>query len=150
MPIWPAFTRAMAKKELRWIGSTLAKLHLYFLGLVSIVFILSLIAKPSVSFWTSGKIETTSVMIFSLSVFIVIQAWNNMYATFLNGVGVLKVQLASLMVGAMLHIPVSYCLKIYFGFGPEGVVLSMCLSLSVFACAGPWQTLRLLRSLRGS
>ena len=57
-----------------------------------------------------------------LAVYVIINAWNGIYSQFLNGVGIIRLQLYASIFGMVINIP----LAVYFGrvIGISGVILS--------------------------
>ena len=64
---------------------------------------------------------------------------------FLNGISVIRVQIYTSVAAALLNIPFALLFIKYFNMGSEGVVLSMAISLSIFAVAGPIQSFKIIR-----
>jgi O-antigen/teichoic acid export membrane protein len=80
--------------------------------------------------------------------FTFIRAWNNIYAIFLNGIGKIGLQVKIAIIQSVMNIPLS----IFLGrrIGVSGVLLATIISLSLFAIAGPIQTLIILGRERRS
>lgn len=145
-PIWSAFTQAFAHNDLEWIKKAIAKLNkLMFLTVFFTIFI-TLGARYIISIWTSGQIIVKPVMVWIFALYTLISIWNNIYAYFLNGIGKTRIQIFTSIAAATLHIPIAFFLVKYLKMGSEGVVLSMAISLSLFAIAGPIQSFKLLKT----
>lgn len=145
MPMWSAFTHALALKDFIWMKKTMKKLNI----LMILFFVLSLFMIPLgsdiIAIWTNDRISISTNMLVVFSIYAIINIWNNTYSYFLNGVGFVKLQMITSIVAMLVHIPLSYFFVKYVGFGSEGVALSMVVVLSFFAIVGPIQTINLFR-----
>lgn len=144
-PLWSAFTNALALSDFTWMKNILIKLNKFMFLTIFILIVMSVLAKPIISFWTDNQVTVSTSMIRIFVVYTAISIWNNIYAYFLNGISKINVQIYTSIVAALLHIPIAICLVKYVHMGPEGVVLSMAISLSFFAFAGPISTLKILK-----
>lgn len=145
-PLWSAFTQALALNDLKWIKKTIVKLNKFMLLSVFIVLFMALGASYIISVWTSGQVIVTPLMIWIFALYTLISIWNNIYAFFLNGISIIKIQIFTAIAAAILHIPIAFFLVRYLKMGSEGVVLSMAISLSLFAIAGPIQSFKILKA----
>jgi O-antigen/teichoic acid export membrane protein len=144
-PLWSAFTHALVHNEIIWMKKTISKLNKLMIFTVIIVIIMGLIANYVILKWTNGQIDIKPLMIWIFALYTLISIWNNIYSFFLNGINKTKIQIFTSIVAAIIHVPLAYVLVKYLGMGSEGVVLSMAISLSLFAIAGPLQTYKILR-----
>jgi O-antigen/teichoic acid export membrane protein len=146
-PLWSAFTEAHAKNDFAWMKKTIMRLNktviLVFLGLV----VMLLIYQPILDFWLpkDKQITPNFMLVLSFSFFILISIWNNIYSFFLNGVGIVKMQVRTSVVGAILNIPLAILFVKVFNFGLTGIVLSMSISLFIFSIFGPIETYNFLK-----
>jgi len=94
-PMWSAFTDAWHKEEYAWVNKTVKRLlQLWWPFLVSLL----------------------------MAVVIMLNLWNTIFSTFLNGIGKLKLQLYFSIISALVNLPLAIFLgKIY---GIEGVLLA--------------------------
>lgn len=138
-PLWSAFTEANAKKDFVWMKETIKKLNILFFVVVFGLFIMLFVYQPILDIWlpVNNKIVPPFNLVIALAVFVFISLWNNIYSFFLNGVGIVKMQLRTAMIGASINIPLAICLVKYFKLGLAGVVYSMSASLLLFSVLGP-------------
>lgn len=146
MPLWSAFTQAKTVNDIDWMNNTIKKLNKLMVFTVIILIIMALSAPFVILFWTSGKVVVSQQMIWIFAIYTLISVWNNIYAFFLNGISVIKVQIYTSIVAALINIPLAIFFVKYLNMGSEGVVLAMAISLSFFAIAGPIQTFRILKT----
>lgn len=138
-PLWSAFTEANAKNDFSWMKTTLKKLNLFFIVVVIGLLIMLFVYQPILDIWLPAKnrIVPSFDLILALSIFVVISIWNNIYSFFLNGLGIVKMQMRTAVLGAILNVPLAiFCIK-YLGLGLSGVVYAMCISLFFFSVLGP-------------
>ena len=105
-------------------------------------------------FESSSKICFLSVITipFSLSIVVLIyvslNAWTGMFASFVNGVGKLRIQLYCTIFSSLFFIPVAIIMGKLLGVG--GVCIAMSIALVPYAILLPLQYKKLLsKSLRG-
>jgi len=144
-PLWSAFTQAMTLNDIDWMKRTLVKLNKLMIITFIVVIIMGVMANYIILKWTSGQIIVQPLMIWIFAVYIFISIWNNIYSFFLNGISKTKIQIYTSIVAAIIHIPMSFLLVKYFKMGSEGVALSMAISLSLFAVAGPIQSFKTIK-----
>ena len=147
-PLWSAYTQALAQNDITWIKRTLAKLNKFMLIAVALVIIMAFCSAKIISIWTAGQIIVTPSMVWYFALYTLLGIWNNIYGSFLNGVSKIRIQVYTSIAAACLHIPIAFLLIKYFKMGSEGIVLSMAISLSFFAIAGPIQTNILFKTWR--
>lgn len=146
-PLWSAFTEAKEKNDYAWMKNTIRKLNQFLaivvLGLVAMYFLY----QPILNLWLpkNQPIIPSKNLILSFCVFIIISVWNNIYAFFLNGIGIVKMQVRTAIAGAIINIPLAIFLVKVLHFGLSGIVLSMCGSLFIFSIFGPITTYKYLK-----
>lgn len=145
VPIWSAFTQAKALNDITWIKKTLKNLNLLMVVTIGVILLMIYAAEIVISIWTGGVVIVSDEMIWIFGLYTMISIWNNIYAFLLNGTNKIKIQVYTAVLGAVLHLPISFILVKHYNFGSEGIVLSMAISLSFFAVAGPIQSYRLIK-----
>jgi O-antigen/teichoic acid export membrane protein len=144
-PLWSAFTNALTMADYLWMKKTMVTLNKFMFITLFVIIGMSSLAKPIISFWTGKQVVISLLMVKIFALYTAISIWNNIYAYFLNGISKINVQIYTSIAAAILHIPIAICLVKYAHMGPEGVVLSMAISLSFFAIAGPISTLKIIK-----
>jgi len=144
-PLWSAFTQANIYNDIEWIKKIIIKLNKMMFITVFIILLMAFGAIKIVSLWTSGQIIIKPIMVWIFALYTLICIWNNIYAFFLNGISKIKIQIYTSIAAAILHIPIAFLLVKHFKMGSEGVVLSMAISLSFFAIAGPIHSYKLIK-----
>ena len=133
-PFWSAFTEAYVKKEYDWIKNSIKKLIIIW-SILSIVAIIMVIFSDFVyELWVGSQIKVPFMLSLTTGVFVIIANWNNIFGSFINGVGKVRIQLYYSIIIAVLNIPLSIFLAKYAGFGITGIMVStnICLIFASF------------------
>lgn len=143
-PLWSAYTDAYHRNDFGWIKTTLRKQLLIFLGVILTTAALGLAAKFIIELWMGKDFPVSVPLIISMSAFVLVSTWNNIFAHFLNGIGVIRAQLYTAVVAMLINVPIAIILVTHFKFGLDGVVWATCISLMIFAAVGPAQVVSVL------
>lgn len=122
MPFWSAITEAYTLKDLDWIKRSRSKLHSVFVVFASAVVMMLIFSKSAYRLWIGDEIEIPFALSLVISVFTIVSIWNRIYSNFLNGIGIIRLQLIISSITAVINVP----LAIYLGklLGVPGVMLS--------------------------
>ncbi|MDA9345727.1 MATE family efflux transporter [bacterium] len=149
VPFWSAFTDAFAKGEIDWIRRIRRKQLWLLIPLSVAAIVFALIGRFVIEkIWLDRVLGIDFLLLSLMAIYVMLQAWNRVFAYFLNGVGSLKVTLFTMSVGAVVNIPVSIFLARDLGLGSAGVILGTIISLSLFGVLAPMQTLSILSKKR--
>ncbi|MCE5345220.1 MAG: oligosaccharide flippase family protein [Bacteroidales bacterium] len=120
MPLWSAFTDAWTRKEVPWITNTMKKLNYIWIALSILVVVMMIFSSPVYKLWVGSDLHVPFSISIALAVSIIVNIGAYIYSIFLNGVGIIKIQLLLSVFGTIIFIP----LAIFLGkmFGPPGVV----------------------------
>jgi O-antigen/teichoic acid export membrane protein len=121
-PMWSAFTDAWHKEEYAWVNKTVKRLlQLWGLFILSSLGMLYFV-DDIYGFWLKGKIQVPFLVSLLMAVVVMLNLWNTIFSTFLNGIGKLKLQLYFSIISALVNLP----LAIYLGkmYGIEGVLMA--------------------------
>lgn len=143
-PLWSAYTDAFSRNDMAWIKSMLAKQLYIFAGGALVVVCLGLLTRPVLVLWLGDDLGVTGILIVSMAALTLITVWNNIFAIFVNGIGKLKVQVITAVIGAVINIPLSIFFVSYVGLGVSGVVMATCASLLIGSVIIPIQVKRLI------
>tara|TARA_R110002033_G_scaffold69140_4_gene120538 strand:+ start:4267 stop:5637 length:1371 start_codon:yes stop_codon:yes gene_type:complete len=121
-PFWSAFTEASVNKDNKWIINIMKKLFKFWGVLVLLGFIMLVISSWVYSLWVGEKVIIGFWMSALLLIWTLINTWNSIFSTFLNGVGKVKLQLYIGILSALLNIP----LAIFLGkqIGLNGIFIA--------------------------
>jgi len=148
VPYWSAFTEAYVKEDFEWIRSSIRNLvRIWVLfsvgGLVMLLF-----ANKVYLLWVGPEVRVSFRLSMIILLYIIINAWCTIFSIFLNGVGKLRLQFYSGLIGALVNIP----LAIFLGnqMGSAGVVLSTAILGMISAVWSPIQYRKIInKTARG-
>lgn len=149
-PLWSAFTEAHIKNDLIWMKNALKKLNILFLLVLLGLMIMVLEYQRILDIWlpSTNRVEPPFELVLALAIFAAISIWNNIYSFFLNGLGIVKMQIRTSIFGAFLNIPLAIYFVRELHFGLEGVVFAMSGSLIMFSFLAPIVTFKFFEKSR--
>jgi O-antigen/teichoic acid export membrane protein len=143
-PLWSAFTESYIKGDLAWIKTTISKIIKVWFLMVCLGGIMLLFANKVYVLWVGPKISIDFLLSASIIVYFITNAWCGIFSQFLNGIGKLKLQTYSGLIGAMLNIPLSVFLGRLIGI--SGVVLATCIIGLISAIWSPIQYYKIINN----
>ncbi len=148
-PLWSAYAAASAKNDRRFVRATLTRSMLFSAAYAVIaVAVISLGADFVLKFWLHDSIAIGQPLLLLYGFWILFEGVGGAFAMFLNGVGVVKLQVWLAAVFCLLAIPLKLFLPGEFGL--EGLIISN-IAAYLAAFAVPYTLLfrsQLLRFLR--
>ncbi len=149
VPLWSSYTDAYNRNDYLWIKKTL-KYQLQFMVLiVTSTLLLVLGTRNILKIWIGPHFTVDTSLILSIACFVIISTWSNVFAILLNGIGRIKIQVLTSLIAIFINIPISIFFVKYYGWSVFSVVVGTCLSLSVFAIAGPIKVWKILALKKG-
>ena len=142
MPFWSAYTEAWIKDDIAWIKSSLKKLQLIWLIFTIGAGIMLVCADWVYVLWVGEDIVVPFSVSAALALYVVTYGWTNIYTTFLNGTGKIKLQLYISIIGMLLNIPLAIWLAKTIGI--SGVILSTVILAAINMVLEPWQTYKII------
>lgn len=142
-PFWSAATDAYARKDFAWIKRSVGMMMKFWALLEIVALIMLLVADYVYNVWVNLTIPfSLSILMF---LYVSIVNWNNLFAYFLNGIGLVRTQLYSSVIASMLYIP----LAIFLGhiWGMNGVCLAMCIVLFLSSIVLPIQYRKIIYNI---
>ena len=123
--LWSAVTYAAEKKEFTWIKKEVNNLRrlwlLFSLGVVVVSFMLNMIVRiwlgKSAMYYEPG-------LIVLFAVYTITTQFGAIYVNVTNGLGRIKLQMFTAIIGAVLNIPLSIFFAKYMGMGISGIKLA--------------------------
>jgi O-antigen/teichoic acid export membrane protein len=101
IPFWSAFTEAWALKDIEWIKRSILKLFRFWLIMVSFGFIL-LIGSPWLyKIWVGETVKIPFILSSLLFIYFSLFTFGGIFNMFINGIGKIKLQLYSSVIGAI-------------------------------------------------
>tara|TARA_B110000211_G_scaffold234668_1_gene305479 strand:- start:4212 stop:5534 length:1323 start_codon:yes stop_codon:yes gene_type:complete len=144
-PIWTLISEHYKHRNFIKIRKILRNLNWIMVPITILSLSLAYYSNDMIRIWTGLEISEGFYVKYSIAIFIVILCWNNIYGTFSNGISKIKYQSRSLLVGAIINIPLSVFFVKFLNMGVEGVVIASIISISIFALVGPIMAYRIIR-----
>lgn len=145
-PLWTLYTNAYYNKDYVWIKNTFIRLSQLFIVLLLVLIVLYFSFDWIIKLWIHEPLVYSRALLVGFSSFVLIKIYTDIYLTFLNGIGVIKLQMWLYIFGAIMNIPLSVLFVRYFDFGVTGVILATCASILILAILMPIQAYRILKS----
>ncbi|MDD5056758.1 MAG: MATE family efflux transporter [Sideroxydans sp.] len=143
-PLWSSYTDAYHREDIEWIKWTLKKQFAIFGIIVLAVIVLIAVAKPLIALWVGSEVNVSMMLVISMGGFILVSVWTGIFASFLNGVGKIRVSVIVSVVAMFLNIPASILLAKYTSLDASAVVIGTMIALLPGVFTGPYQTYKIL------
>lgn len=124
MPYWSACTEAYVNKDFDWIRASMRKLVMIWAGFVAIALVMLVFAERVYLLWVGPTVHVPFLLSAIIVVYVIANAWCTIFSSFINGIGKIRLQLYSGIIGAIINIPLAIFLADRVGIA--GVVLSSC------------------------
>ncbi len=123
-PYWSGITDAYTKGEFEWIKKSMK--NLIGLSFITVLFIcfLVIISSWAYNLWLGDTVVVPKRITIYMAVFFSITLIYAPFNYFINGTGKIRIQVITMLFGAILNIPLSIFLVKNLGFGIEGVILA--------------------------
>ena len=122
MPMWSAFTEAKEKKDYIWMKDTMRKVNIIAFLFAIVAVVLIFVFKPLAYIWLRKELDY-NYLIPLMATYVIFTMFANNYASFLCGVGEVKVASLLALVQAILNIPLSIVLAKYTPLGINGIIV---------------------------
>jgi O-antigen/teichoic acid export membrane protein len=143
-PFWTAYTDAYVKKDVEWIQRTNRKLRNAWMVMLAGVAIMTLCADRVYALWVGNQVHVPLSLSVAMACYVLIIAWSNIYAYFINSTGKLRLQLWAAFIEAVFNIALAIFLAKNLGLRSTGVTLATCLALLPACFVWPIQMKKLL------
>lgn len=131
-PLWPAYTDAYTKQDFKWMKNIYMKMIKVFLALFLLVVVITMISPIIYKVWIGDRVSIPFLLTVSISIYTLIHCWDSLQVMLINGMGTVKLQTYIILIGLIVHVPLSIFLGCYIGI--YGVIVSMCMINVVYAC----------------
>lgn len=122
-PLWPAYADAHARGDKVFIKKTLRKSMLMTFAASTLAAIILLAVHPwLIQSWTQGAITAAIGFVALFAVWTILESCGNAFAMFLNGTGVIGLQVKVTTVFVLVALPLKMVLVQYFGI--TGIIAS--------------------------
>ncbi len=122
-PLWPAYTDAYTRGDYDWMRSIRKKMQKVLLLSVVASVLIVLASKTLYAIWVPEKADVPLMMTALVAVYVSAYCWMTLNGTLIVGMGKLYVETIMVVVGMLLHIPLSLFLGSIIG--AYGVLISL-------------------------
>lgn len=121
-PLWAAFSEANVKGDIVWIKKTVKNLNFLCIVLAFVSIIMVVISPYIYKFWVGENIKIPMLLSIILAFYTVWNTYRTIYVYYLNGIGVIRMQVYLVLISGLVNVP----LAIYLAkkLGVAGVILS--------------------------
>lgn len=144
-PYWSAYTEAYTKGDFKWIRKETRKLLKIWSLLIIVVLVMVLASNFVYHIWIGDIINVPFLLSVMMGLYVVIFAWNSIFAGFINGTGKIKLRMYTAIFTGILNIPLSIFLARNLHMGISGVICATAVCLLIDSIIGPVQYLKLVR-----
>lgn len=122
-PLWPAYTDAYVRKDFNWMKSVRNKMMKVYLLSVLACILMVVLSKPVYHMWIHERTEVPFIMTCMVALYVIVYCWMNLNGTLVVGMGTVSLETIVVLVGMLIHIPLSIFLSKFIG--AYGVISSM-------------------------
>lgn len=130
-PFWSAYTEAFTKNDFLWIRESLKNLIKLWIVFSLLVVVLFFISPWVFHYWIGDLIAIPTGVSLSFMFYAILLAWSGLYAQFLNGIGIIRVQLYIAIFQLISNIPLAIYFAKYLGFGVSGIIMATNINLFI-------------------
>lgn len=145
-PYWSSFTEAYTNNDYDWIKESVRSIQKLWLLVPFGLIIMIVISHWFYDFWVGEKVSVPFYVTISMALFVALKTFNDIYVSFLNGVGKISLQLILSCISIIVNIPLSIYLADYLGLGLAGVILATCCSLVLSVIFFPIQYYKIINN----
>jgi len=124
-PLWPAFTDSYAKGDFQWMNSIYKKMSKIYVLSVFVMFLMVVVSPFIYRVWVGDSVKIPMYMTIAVFIYMTIHSWDSLQVNMINGIGAIKLQTYVVLIGLIIHIPMSLLLGKWLG--ALGVIVSMIL-----------------------
>lgn len=125
-PMWSAVTEAYTKGDMEWIRKSMLRIRKMLFYTAILILIMILCSHFVYNIWIGNEVLIPWGMTIIMGVYSYIIVWSLSYSSFLNGIGILRMQIINIVIVAVAFFPMALFLIDLFGV--LGIALTMCLT----------------------
>lgn len=125
-PNWSATTDAYYKKDFGWIRNSVGQMNKMLLFFFIVLVAMTIISQPFYNLWIGRDVEISLDLTICMALYTFMMMYSLAYCYFLNGIGVLQLQLICTCIGILVYFVATSLL-----YRATGGVLSICLAMAL-------------------
>lgn len=143
-PFIPAYTEAFSLKDIKWIRNSINKLFKLWFGVILAAILMLLFSDFAYKLWFGEKIYINIYLSLGMAIFIIQISWNNIFSSFLIGVGKIRLQMYHSIFSIIINIPMSIFFAKTINMSSTGVILGTIITLLPLSILAPIQYQKLI------
>lgn len=122
-PFWSIITKAITEGDLVWVQRTMKSLLFTWVIFFFVVIVVSWNVEFILRIWLQKQIVVDWLLNLALLMYVLVLSWVNIIATYLNSVGVVKLQRNISLFQVLLNIPFCIFFSKYLNLGVAGIII---------------------------
>ncbi|MBN1414604.1 MAG: hypothetical protein JW973_05855 [Bacteroidales bacterium] len=145
-PFWSAFTDAQAINDIKWIKNSIHKIVVLWRWVVALIIIMLLGSNYFYRFWVGKEIVIPISLSAAMALYFMLFSFGGIYSIYINGVGKIRLQIISSIVGAIIFFPLAYLFINVIHWGTVGLVFAIILTNFYGPLLGPIQYRKIINN----
>lgn len=143
-PYWSSITEAITNNDFEWVKKSMGTLMKFSLVAILGVLLMLFFASDIYSVWVGDMVVIPFSYSLSMALYFIITIIYTPFTFFINGVGKIKIQMYSLLITAIINIPLSYFFAKNLNCGAIGVIIATILCIIPHTILTPIQYFKLI------
>jgi O-antigen/teichoic acid export membrane protein len=123
-PFWSSVTEAYSLKDFQWIKTSMNYLLVTIIIFILFLIVLNIFSQFAYNFWIGDKIIVDNSLTLLMVIYFALTIIYTPFTYFINGIGKINIQMFSVLIMAILNIPLSIFLAKYLNYGVDGIIYS--------------------------
>lgn len=145
-PYWSSITEAYVKRDFIWLKKSMKSLIVISLCSIILLLIMVLFSAKIYKVWIGSKISIPSILSIFTAFYFATNIICNPFTALINGTGKITLQLYSLLITAIINIPLSIYLATNLELGISGVILATAICLVPYSVLSAIQSYKILNN----
>lgn len=146
-PLWTTYTNAYALKDVKYIKNILKKALLFYGVTLCGIIISVFIFKPFMRLYLGQELVYQNGIIVLVGIYYALLIFSHNFSSFVHGVSKVKITTIACGVGAVINVPTSIIMAVYFKMGLNGIILGSILSLIITTIAYVYTTIKEIKKM---
>ena len=126
-PLWSRITVAVEQKDYQWIRNIIIKLDLMLPLMAIVLALIAVFFEPISRIWLGKRLIFDNGLIVCMALYYLLTIWSSIYATAMNGMGLINIELVLGTLMAVVNIPLS----IFLGKECKMMTTGVCLATDI-------------------